>query len=369
MSEELIRIEHLKKEYEEAVPLTDVNASVYRGDVIAVIGPSGTGKSTLLRCINRLEKPTAGKICVLGTEITDKSADIYSIRRKMGMVFQSFNLFDNLTCLENIIAAPMDIKKISRSDAEKKALELLKMVGMQGREDAFPMELSGGQKQRVAIARALAMDPEILLLDEPTSALDPKMGHEVERVIRKLAESGMTMLIVTHGMEFARNVCNRVFFMCDGIVYEEGSPEEIFEHPKRDKTREFMLQDKCFEMELDPHDYDEEDIMFELQKFLGRNGVEARQVLRVHGLFEKIAVESLLQKLNCPGDGCRLEIDDIKFKMIATDDLYMKITFSGEEYDPLTEAGEQSLKLLREIAECSYTREGNVNIVDIKMHK
>ena len=221
MNECVINIEHLKKEFHDVTPLLDVNARIMRGDVCAITGPSGSGKSTLLRCINMLEKPSSGKITVLSDEITAPHANVSHIRQKMGMVFQSFNLFENLTVIENIIAAPVDLKKMSKADAYIKARSLLKSVGLENKENAFPRELSGGQKQRIAILRTLAMDPEIILMDEPTSALDPEMVGEVEDVIRKLSESDITMLIVTHELEFARSISNRILVLKDGKLREE----------------------------------------------------------------------------------------------------------------------------------------------------
>ena len=209
----MIRIEHLKKEYPNVTPLQDVNAEIHDGDVIAVIGPSDTGKSTLLRCINLLEKPTAGRIWIGEDEITDRHCNLSRIRQKLGMVFQSFNLFGNMTVIENIMFSPVDLKKMSRQEAYDKGIALLRSVGLAEKALSYPDELSGGQKQRVAIARALAMDPEIILFDEPTSALDPTMVDEVQAVIRELSKSGKTMVIVTHEMRFARAISNRVFYM------------------------------------------------------------------------------------------------------------------------------------------------------------
>ena len=203
---ELIRIEHLKKAFPNVTPLTDVNTSIHRGEVITIIGPSGTGKSTLLRCVNRLETPTSGAILVHGENICDKKADLNALRRRMGMVFQQFNLFDHLTIIENIMLAPTLIRKMPRQEAYEKAMGLLKAVGMTEKALSYPDELSGGQKQRAAIARTLAMEPEIVLFDEPTSALDPTMVGEVLTVIRQLAARGLTMMIVTHEMKFARDV-------------------------------------------------------------------------------------------------------------------------------------------------------------------
>lgn len=238
----MIRIEHLKKAYPNVTPLKDVSVEIHDGDVISVIGPSGTGKSTLLRCINRLEAPTEGKIWVDDIEITDKKCDINKVRQKLGMVFQSFNLFNGMSVLDNICLAPMQLLGKSREEAERKARELLQIVGLGERADAMPDQLSGGQKQRVAIARALAMEPEILLFDEPTSALDPTMVSEVLGVMTRLAREGMTMIVVTHEMRFARQVSSRVLFFSDGVIYEEGAPDQLFEHPCRERTRQFIRQ-------------------------------------------------------------------------------------------------------------------------------
>ena len=236
----MIRIEHLRKEYQIAVPIKDLSVEINKGDIISVIGPSGTGKSTFLRCLNRLEDPTSGKIFVDGKEITDPKCNLNIIRRKMGMVFQSFNLFNNLNVIENITSAPVQLLKIPKKQAYEEGLALLERVGLKDKAENYPDELSGGQKQRIAIARAIAMKPEILLFDEPTSALDPTMIGEVLSVIRSLAKEGMTMMIVTHEMKFAQEVSNRVFYMDDGGIYEDGTAEQIFEHPEKELTRRFI---------------------------------------------------------------------------------------------------------------------------------
>ena len=256
----MIKIEHLKKEYPGATPLRDVNAEIRDGDVISVIGPSGTGKSTLLRCINRLEKPAAGKVWLDGKEITDPACDINKVRQKMGMVFQSFNLFGHMTVIENIMKPPMELLGKTKQEAYDNGIRLLRMVGLEDKALKYPDELSGGQKQRVAIARTLAMDPDIILLDEPTSALDPAMVDEVNAVIKHLASSGMTLLIVTHDMSFARDVSNRVFYMDEGIIYEEGTPEEIFDHPEKPKTIQFVRKLFVIEEDIDERHYDITDL-------------------------------------------------------------------------------------------------------------
>ena len=233
----MIKIEHLRKEYAGITPLKDINTVINDGDVISVIGPSGTGKSTLLRCINQLEKPTSGKIWLDDVEITDPKCNINKVRQKMGMVFQSFNLYGHKTVIENIMLAPMDLLGKSRQDAYDEGMRLLRTVGLAEKALNYPDELSGGQKQRIAIARTLSMDPDVILLDEPTSALDPTMVGEVETVIQDLSKTGKTMIIVTHELAFARAICNRAFFMDEGEIYEEGPPEQVFDNPQREKTR------------------------------------------------------------------------------------------------------------------------------------
>ena len=250
--DKLIQVTDLKKHYKMGTikALDGVTTDIYRGDVMVVIGPSGSGKSTFLRSLNLLEEPTGGAIIFDGVDITKKKykgvdgktvkLDIDALRQKMGMVFQHFNLFPHMTILENMVLAPMKVKGISRADAEQKALQLLDRVGLKDRADAYPIQLSGGQKQRVAIVRALAMEPEVMLFDEPTSALDPEMVGEVLDVMKELAKEGMTMVCVTHEMGFAREVGNRVLFMADGKLLEEGTPEEIFEHPQHPRLQDFL---------------------------------------------------------------------------------------------------------------------------------
>ncbi len=239
-AQEMIKIKNLKKSYGKLEVLKGINTEIREGEVISIIGPSGSGKSTFLRCINRLEEPTSGEIFIHGTNILQKNVNINKIRENVGMVFQHFNLYPHKTVLENIILGPVKLKKISKAEAEKKAIELLKKVGLEDKKDVYPNKLSGGQKQRVAIARALAMDPQIMLFDEPTSALDPEMIGEVLIVMKELAQAGMTMIVVTHEMGFARNVANRVFFMDGGYILEDAAPSEVFENPKNDRTKEFL---------------------------------------------------------------------------------------------------------------------------------
>jgi putative lysine transport system ATP-binding protein len=238
--EKVIDIQHLSKSFGDHEVLKDINFSVAKGEVVCIIGSSGSGKSTLLRCINLLEKPSGGQIIYKGQNILDDGHDIYEYRTKMGMVFQQFNLFNNHNVLGNCIVGQMKVLKRSREEAEKVAMKYLKVVGMDQYVNAKPRQLSGGQKQRVAIARALSMEPDVMLFDEPTSALDPEMVGEVLKVMKELAETGLTMLVVTHEMGFAKEVSDRVVFMDNGVIVEEGSPEQIFNNPAHERTREFL---------------------------------------------------------------------------------------------------------------------------------
>ena len=246
----LIQVTELQKHFKGGKQTQDdkiraldgVSAQIHRGEVVVVIGPSGSGKSTFLRCLNLLELPTGGQILFDGADITDKNCNINLHRQKMGMVFQHFNLFPHMTILKNMTIAPMQLLHKSKEDAEKTALELLSRVGLADRANAYPSQLYGGQKQRVAIVRALAMQPEVMLFDEPTSALDPEMVGEVLEVMKELANSGMTMVVVTHEMGFAREVADRVLFMADGKLIEEGTPEEIFSHPKSPRLQDFLAK-------------------------------------------------------------------------------------------------------------------------------
>ena len=238
--ENMIHMEHLYKSFGDLEVLKDISLDVQKGEVLVIIGPSGSGKSTMLRCMNLLETPTSGSITVCGTEITAKGAPIREVRQKVGMVFQHFNLFEHMTIMKNMIYAPMKTKKIPKADAIARAHELLNRVGLDDKADVYPITLSGGQKQRVAIARALAMDPEVILFDEPTSALDPEMVSEVLDVIKELAKTGITMILVTHEMGFAKEVADRIIFMDESVIVEDAPPEEFFNRPKSDRAKKFL---------------------------------------------------------------------------------------------------------------------------------
>ena len=290
----IIEVKHLRKEYPDAVPLKDVNATVDEGEVISIIGPSGTGKSTFIRCLNRLETPTSGQIIVDGVDMCAPDVDLPKMRRKMGMVFQNYALFDHKNVAENLMMAPMDLLKMSRQDAYDQALDLLKLVGLKDQANKLPRELSGGQRQRVAIARALAMQPKILLFDEPTSALDPQMVSEVLSVIKRLAERGLTMLVVTHEMRFARDASSRVFYMDQGELWESGPPEQIFDNPKRKETRDFIFRVRNWNWEIHSVDYDYPAMISSFEQFCVRQFLGQHITHKCQLAIEEITTSALI---------------------------------------------------------------------------
>ena len=287
----LISITGLKKSFGTLDVLRDINVDVHKGEVISVIGPSGTGKSTFLRCLNLLEQPTKGSILIDGQDILSPDADVPMLRRRMGMVFQSFNLFNGMSVLDNLCMAPMQLLGKSREEAEQKARDLLQTVGLAERADALPNQLSGGQKQRVAIARALAMEPEILLFDEPTSALDPTMVSEVLGVMTRLAREGMTMIVVTHEMRFARQVSSRVLFFADGVVYEDGTPTQLFEHPQRERTKQFIQQIHETTFNIESEQFDWYAMMAQMEQFCQQYNLSSQRTEGVlHVIDESLAI-------------------------------------------------------------------------------
>ena len=340
----MIKIEHLKKEYPQVTPLKDVSVEIRDGDVVAVIGPSGTGKSTLLRCINQLEKPTSGRVWLDGVEITDKKCDINQVRRKMGMVFQSFNLFGHLTVIENIMLSPMDLLGKTKQEAYDEGMRLLRMVGLAEKALNYPDELSGGQKQRIAIARALAMNPEVILLDEPTSALDPTMVGEVQAVIRELAKMGKTMLIVTHEMNFARAISNRVFYMDEGGIYEEGTPQQIFEHPMRENTRRFIKKLKVLELNIQSRDYDFLGMAAQIDGYCSKNQITPRLSNRIQLVFEETA-RLLLPRLETPTVQAICEYAE------AAERAEWTLRYAGPRMDPAQSGDDLALAVLRGMTE------------------
>ena len=337
----MIELRHLEKKYERTTPLKDVNAVINDGDVISVISPSGTGKSTLLRCINMLERPTGGQILLDGVDITAPKYDLTQARRKMGMVFQSFNLFGHLTVIENLMLAQTDILKKSKQEAYDTGIALLRRVGLAGRELQYPEQLSGGQKQRVAIARTLAMDPDVILLDEPTSALDPTMVGEVQAVIRDLSQSGKTMLIVTHEMSFARAICNRVFYMDEGGIYEDGTPEQIFDAPQKEKTRRFIRKLKVLEFLIENEDFDFIGAGGQIDNYCMQNDIPPRTKYRIRLAFEELTEQQL-------GDVLKKTPIRVAVEYSPTDEqATVTVSYGGERFDPADGGNELSYNVLK----------------------
>ncbi|MDR2105589.1 MAG: ATP-binding cassette domain-containing protein [Deferribacteraceae bacterium] len=289
----VISLKNLEKRFEDHIIFKGVNADIERGEVVSIIGPSGTGKSTLLRAVNFLDPATGGEVFFKGVKVDKQNIDI--TRRKMGMVFQNFGLFSHLDVMGNLTVGPIKLLKKSASEAEAAALQLLKLVGMAERAHHFPYQLSGGQRQRVAIARCLAMQSEVILFDEPTSSLDPTMLAEVMAVIRNLAKSGMTMLVVTHEMEFAREIANRVFYMDEQSLYEEGSPEDIFNNPKKPKTQEFILKIRSFSYEIKNRDFDFAEMLGGVENFCFRHAVDKKIAGRLQLIAEELVVNIIAQ--------------------------------------------------------------------------
>lgn len=347
----MISVKNLSKRFDDHWVLKDINAEIHKGEVISIIGPSGTGKSTFLRCLNLLERPTGGSIVIDGVNILQKGTDEPKLRRKMGMVFQSFNLFAHLTVLDNLTLGPMKLLGKSRQEAEAKAIELLKSVGVAEKQHQFPDELSGGQKQRVAIARCLAMDPEIILFDEPTSALDPTMVSEVLAVIRRLAKEGMTMAIVTHEMDFAKNVSSRIFFMDEGIIYEEGKQGDIFENPQKEKTRIFIQRIRKLNEKIISQDFDLYKLNANIELFCARHTADKRTVSHIQLVVEEVLGQMLLPLF--PGEP---EIDLTLEYSEKTGDFQLLFDYAGPQHNPflfLPDEDNLSLRLIEKLTKSS----------------
>ena len=347
----MISVKNLSKRFGDHWVLKDINAEIHKGEVISIIGPSGTGKSTFLRCLNLLERPSGGSIVIDGVNILQKGTDEPKLRRKMGMVFQSFNLFAHLTVLDNLTLGPMKLLGKSRQEAEAKAIELLKSVGVAEKQHQFPDELSGGQKQRVAIARCLAMDPEIILFDEPTSALDPTMVSEVLAVIRRLAKEGMTMAIVTHEMDFAKNVSSRIFFMDEGIIYEEGKPGDIFENPQKEKTRIFIQRIRKLNEKIISQDFDLYKLNANIELFCARHTADKRTVSHI-----LLVVEEVLGQMLLPLFAGEPEIDLTVEYSEKTGDFQLLFDYAGPQHNPflfLPDEDNLSLRLIEKLTKSS----------------
>ena len=341
----MIEICNLTKKFKNATPLNNVSVTINDGDVISLIGPSGAGKSTLLRCINLLDKPTSGRIIVNGTDITSPDCKINEVRKKMGMVFQSFNLFGHMTVLENVMCGPMHLKGMSKQAAYDRAIELLRLVGLETRAANMPDMLSGGQKQRVAIARTLSMDPDIILFDEPTSALDPTMVGEVQAVIRELARRGKTMIIVTHEMKFAREICNRVFYLDQGGIYEDGTPEQIFDNPQKELTRRFIRHIKVFAEKIGKNNSDFVGIVSNIQRYGYTNLLPPKLLYRIQIVFEELVRQIILPAKNLREIMLTIEYDEKNEKAD------MEIKFSGLHFDPHNTDNSLSWKIIEGFSE------------------
>ncbi|MBQ3798291.1 MAG: amino acid ABC transporter ATP-binding protein [Butyrivibrio sp.] len=341
----MITIKNLTKEYLSVTPLKDVSAQINDGDVISLIGPSGTGKSTFIRCLNLLEKPSSGQIWLDGEEITAPTCNVEEVHKKMGMVFQSFNLFGHMTVIENVMAPTIDLLGKTNQDAYDEAMKLLRMVGLADKAFSWPDELSGGQKQRVAIARTLAMNPKVILLDEPTSALDPTMVGEVQAVIRQLAVSGKTMLIVTHEMDFAKAISNRVFYMDEGGIYEEGTPEEIFDNPKREKTRRFVRRLKVLELDITSKTYDFLGTQSQIEDYCVKNQIDHGLARHIHLVFEEAIHQNITLLKGKPK--FRIAIEYSQEKATAT----LFVDYAGEKYNLFEKLDDISVSILKKITQ------------------
>ncbi|MBR6259034.1 MAG: amino acid ABC transporter ATP-binding protein [Oscillospiraceae bacterium] len=349
----VIKIRNLTKRFEDAPVLTNVNLEIEKGEAVVIIGGSGGGKSTLLRCMNRLVIPDEGEIYIDGENILDKNADIDAIRRKMGMVYQHFNLFSHLNVLDNIILAPIKVAGMEKEAAVAEARQLLEKVGMSGREKAMPESLSGGQRQRVAIARTLAMHPSVILFDEPTSSLDPTMVDEVESVIKHLVSEGLTCVIVTHEMRFARRVASRIIFMAENRIYEEGTPEQVFDHPRRPLTQRFLFRSRMFETEIKSESLDLYALASALRAFLNNYESETRQ--------EKLILAVCDELLYPVFRGGEAEVSSCSVRLLCSETSTrhtMLISFRGIDSDPLGEPflDELNLRLLNNYADYVFSR-------------
>ena len=357
--EPIISIKNLKKSFGNEVILENVNLDVNKGEVISIIGPSGTGKSTLLRAINFLSPPTTGEIYFKGDKITKHNVDF--IRQKMNMVFQNFGLFSHLTVLQNIEAGQRDLLKYTPAEAKEKAMSILKTVGLVERANFYPNQLSGGQKQRVAIARCIAMDPEVILFDEPTSALDPTMVSEVIAVMRNLAKSGITMLLVTHEMDFAKDVSNRVLYMDAKGIYEEGTPEQIFNNPQKSKTKAFIYNIRSYHFETQSKNFDYLELLSGVENFCFRNAINKKTSNNLHLLIEEV-VMNIISPVQAKWH-LSLNYSEVleNFEII--------ITYPGEKCNLLeTSQDELSLILVNRTAKSiNYCYENENNIFNLKL--
>lgn len=353
----MIKVNGLVKKFGELTVLSKVSTEIQKGEVISIIGPSGCGKSTFMRCINLLEKPTRGEIFINGVNLLDKNSDVNKLRKKMGMVFQNFNLYSHLMVIENIMLGPIKLLNLSKQEAYEEGMGYLEMVGLSAKAYSYPDELSGGQKQRVAIARTLAMKPEIVLFDEPTSALDPTMVSEVLAVIRKLATEGLTMMIVTHEMKFARDVSTRVFYMDEQGIYEEGTSEQIFDHPQKPKTRAFIHKIRSFQYEVEGKKFDLYELHAKLEAFLKIQMFTDKKIKTMQLLSEEI-LSNILPNTKIE---YMVEYSDIK------NETKISAVYEGEKNDPFLgkENDLATMIVQKSTSQITYSVENNKNVVQI----
>lgn len=359
--EAMIKIRDLKKSYGDITPIKKISVDINKGDVIAVIGPSGAGKSTFIRCLNRLEEPDSGKIIIDGQNICDPYTDLPSIRRRIGMVFQEFYLFSHMTAIENLMCGPVDLLGKSPQEAYDRGMELLDMVGLTEKAMSYPDELSGGQQQRIEIARAVSMDPEIILFDEPTSALDPAMVSEVQSVIRALAAQGLTMVIVTHDLQLAKEVSNRIFFMCEGGIYEKGTPKKIFEAPERELTRRFVHQLKVMTVTLCPATFDFLSINSRIATFGSRLRLDRKNVINLQSIFEELVVQGLKRS-----PVSRLDITMTIEHAERRGTTELCLSYGGAKLDPLDQLDDISRMIVEGRSQyIEYTYEDETNLFTV----
>ena len=363
----LIEVRGLTKSFGSLEVLRGIDLTADEGERIAIIGESGCGKSVFLRSLCLLEKPDAGQVFIDGQEITARDADVNRIRRSMGMVFQDFRLFSEMDVMDNLCLAPVRLKGMRRKEAEEKAMELLGTVGLSSRAHSMPAVLSGGQQQRIAICRCLMMEPKVLLFDEPTSALDPTMVGEVLAVIRMLAKRNMSMLIVTHEMNFAREVADRVLFFADGGIYEQGTPGEIFDHPKREKTVSFIHKIKYFSFEIRTRDFDLMQLQGGIQTFGEKYGLDARKIFRLHVCCEELVMEMLEHAY--PPETAEVDLHlDVSYAG-ADGTTGILLNCAGEAYNPFSQADDGlGVTILKKMArQIDYVREDGINRITISL--
>jgi polar amino acid transport system ATP-binding protein len=360
----MISIKHLSKSFGKNLILKDISVDIDDGEVVAIIGPSGCGKSTLIRCINLLEQPDSGQIFIGGEEITRKGVDINAVRRKLGMVYQSFNLFSHKTVLENVILSPMHVLKLSKEQAVREAIGYLEMVGIANRADFLPDQLSGGQKQRVAIARCLAMHPEAIMFDEPTSALDPTMVDEVLSVIRKLVKSGLTCIIVTHEMNFARKIATRIFYMDDKTIYESGTPAEIFDHPQKERTKIFINKLKVLTYESVLSEIDMYDITRLVSEYCFKYDINKRET----NIINLICEEYVANLMKRPGAGQRITISVRYNEQFESKEVIFQDNFPAGNYFDSDDFDQVSAMLIKGFTKSlEYRRIDDQNVIELKL--